>query len=138
MHRDSRCRHRDRAWRRAERPQQKNDPRGKGPNHSKTTSDDSSRSDWATTIGHAATKWAAITIGVIMIAGIIMTFFVGAVPPTPAVVREKKSELENTDTSQDQGKNILDYRSRSWFNLQDHFYTRNWSDDALRTKPDVG
>ena len=73
----------------------KGDPRGKGPNHSKTTSDDSSRSDWATTIGHAATKWAAITIGVIMIAGIIMTFFVGAVPPPPPSLGKKKRTGEH-------------------------------------------
>ena len=69
----------------------KKDPRGKGPSHSKTNSDDSNRSDWATNIGHVATKWAAIAIGVIMIAGIIMTYFVGAVPPSPPPLKGKRT-----------------------------------------------
>ena len=70
---------------------EKRDPRGKGPNHRETTRDDSSRSYWATAVSHAVTKWAAITIGAIMIAGIITTWFVGAVPPTPAAVRKKRT-----------------------------------------------
>ena len=74
-----------------DRDKKRGDPRGKGPNPSKTNSDDSNRSDWATNIGHVATKWAAITTGVIMIAGIIMTFFVGAVPPPPPSLGEKRT-----------------------------------------------